>query len=61
MRRPRMRKEAVRIAQEKPTAVTSRLIMMGKITPPREDPDAMTPKARARFLWNQVPTLFMAG
>lgn len=56
-----MRKEAVRIAQGKPTPATSRLIMMGKMTPPREDPDAMTPKAKARFLWNQVPTLFMAG
>lgn len=56
-----MRKEAVRIAQGKPTPDTSRRIIIGKITPPREDPDAMTPKARARFLWNQVPTLFMAG
>lgn len=56
-----MRKEAIRIAQGKPTSTTSRLIIMGKITPPREDPDAITPKARARCLWNQVPALFMAG
>jgi hypothetical protein len=35
--------------------------IIGKITPPKDDPDAMVPKAVARFLKNHVPVELMAA
>ena len=35
--------------------------MIGRITPPIELPPAMMPKAKARFLKNQVVILDIAG
>ena len=50
----RIRKAAMRIAHPKPTRVMSRSTMMGKITPPALDPEAMIPYAAPRFLLNQL-------
>ncbi len=61
MRRARSRKAAPRMAQGKPARAMMRSTMIGRITPPRELPAAMMPKARARRLKNQVPVLLMAG
>jgi hypothetical protein len=35
--------------------------MMGRITPPKELPAAIIPKANARFLKNQVVVVLIAG
>lgn len=52
----RMRNAQIRIAQGKPTSGIRRVTMMGKITPPRLDPEAVTPSAKARRLANHVLT-----
>lgn len=49
-----MRNAAVRIVQGYPTALIMRLIMMGKMTPPTEEPVTIIPIAAPRFLENQV-------
>ena len=61
MRRARMMKAAVRIAQGKPISGMRRWIMMGKMTPPREEPEATTPNAKARRRKNQVEVEERAG
>ena len=45
---PRMMKAATRIVQGKPMFGIKRWTRMGKMTPPRDEPEAITPKARAR-------------
>lgn len=52
----RMRKAQIRIAHANPTCGIKCETMMGKITPPRLDPEAMMPSAKARRLPNQVLT-----
>lgn len=58
---PRIIKAAALIVQGNPIRGMSFETMIGKITPPSDDPDAMTPNAAALFLKNQVPTEFMAA
>src|SRR5277367_4343385 len=52
---------ADRMAQGKPTSGISLVTMIGRTTPPKDEPEAMTPKAVARFLKNQVPTQAIAA
>ena len=59
--RPRIKKAATRIVQGNPISGMSRVTRIGKITPPRDEPDAMIPKAKARRRKNQVETVDMAG
>jgi hypothetical protein len=47
-------KAIVRIIQGKPTLLIILSIMIGRTTPPRDDPETMIPKAAARLLKNQV-------
>lgn len=54
----RIRKAQILIAHENPTSGISRVTMMGKMTPPRLDPAAVTPRAKARRLANHVLTEF---
>jgi hypothetical protein len=58
---PRITKEATLIVQGNPIRGMSFETMIGKITPPREEPDAWIPKAAARFLKNHVPTELIAA
>jgi len=51
---PRMTKAPVLMAQGYPTLEIMRLIMMGKMTPPTDEPVTMIPMAAPRFLANQV-------
>lgn len=51
----------IRIVHGKPTSFTSRDTMIGKITPPRLEPDAAMPKPSALFLKNHVVTQLKAG
>jgi hypothetical protein len=53
---PSMRKAQMRIAQPKPTSGIRRTTMMGKITPPKDDPAATRPRAAPRLWKNQVDT-----
>jgi hypothetical protein len=57
---PRIKKAAALIVHGYPIWGMSFETMIGKITPPREEPDAMMPKAAARFLKNHVPTELIA-
>ena len=57
----RIRKAQIRIAQPKPTSGISLTTMIGRMTPPREDPAATIPSAAPRFLRNQVDTHVNAG
>jgi hypothetical protein len=50
----RIRKAVIRIAHPNPTEIMRRRSMMGKMTPPSEDPEAVTPRANARRRWNQL-------
>ena len=43
MRRPRMRKAAARMDQPKDVWTTRRWTIMGKMTPPSEEPEAIIP------------------
>lgn len=52
----KMRNAQILIAHGKPTWGIRWDTMIGKITPPRLDPEAVTPKAVARFFANQVLT-----
>ena len=52
--RPRMRKAAALMVQGYPVLWIMRLIMMGKMTPPTDEPVTMMPIAAPRFLENQV-------
>lgn len=54
----RIKKAQIRIAQGNPTLGIRFDTMIGKITPPRLDPEAVTPSAKARRLANQVLTEF---
>lgn len=51
-----IRKAQMRIAQPKPTSGIRRMTMMGRMTPPREDPAATKPRAAPRFAKNHVDT-----
>ena len=59
--KPRIMNAATLIVQAKSSLGIRWLIMIGKITPPREEPAATTPKASARHFRNQVGTEDMAG
>ena len=59
--RPRIKNAATRIVQPNPILGISRSTRMGKITPPRDEPDATIPKANARRRKNHVETVDMAG
>jgi 5-methylcytosine-specific restriction endonuclease McrA len=50
------RKAQIRIAHAKPTFGMRWTSMMGKITPPSEEPDTTSPSAAPRLAWNQVET-----
>ena len=52
----KMRKAQMRIAQGNPTSGISLVTMIGKMTPPRLEPAAVTPRAKARRAANQVLT-----
>ena len=41
------------MAQAKPTRSVRRVSMMGRTTPPTDEPETMTPRAAARRLENQ--------
>jgi hypothetical protein len=49
-----IRKAQIRIAQPKPTSGISLMTMIGKITPPKDEPAATRPRAAPRFAKNQV-------
>lgn len=51
-----IRKAQIRIAQPKPTSGMRRMTMMGRMTPPRDDPAATKPRAAPRFAKNHVDT-----
>ena len=57
----RMRKAQVRMVQPKPMLLTIRSTMIGKMTPPRLEPDATMPKASARRRKNHVGTELKAA
>jgi hypothetical protein len=50
----RIKNAVIRIAHPKPTEMMRRRSMIGKMTPPSEDPEAVTPRANARRRWNQL-------
>lgn len=52
----RMRKAQILIAHGNPTSGIKRVTIIGKMTPPRLDPDAVIPSAKARRLANHVLT-----
>lgn len=52
----KMRKAQILMAQGNPTLGISWVTMIGKMTPPRLDPEAVTPRAKPRRLANQVLT-----
>ena len=52
--RPRIIKAQMRMVQPKPTWGISFLTIIGKMTPPREEPATARPSAAPRFLRNQV-------
>lgn len=54
----RIRKAQILIAQGNPTSGMRCDTMIGKITPPKLDPEAITPRAKARRFPNQVTTEF---
>ena len=54
IRRKRIKKPQILIAQPKPRRLKSRVSMMGRITPPRLAPLVAMPRARARRWRNQV-------
>jgi hypothetical protein len=57
---PKIKNAAARIVHGNPIFGMSFETIMGKMTPPSDDPDAMTPNAVARFLKNQVPMELIA-
>ena len=59
-RRPRKRKATARMAQGKPTRAISWSSMIGRTTPPSDDPDTMIPSAAARRRKNHDITLLIA-
>ena len=61
MSMPNMRKAAALIVQGNPIFGMRLDTMIGKMTPPSDEPDAMMPNAVARFLKNQVPTELVAA
>jgi hypothetical protein len=58
---PRMVKAAVRIVHAKPICGISFVTMIGKMTPPSDDPEAVIPNAVARFLKNHVGRTLLAA
>lgn len=52
---------AALIVQGNPICGMSLETKIGNITPPRLEPEAITPKAAARFLKNHVPTELIAA
>lgn len=51
-----IRKAQIRMAQPNPTSGISLTTMMGRMTPPRDDPAATKPRAAPRFSKNHVET-----
>lgn len=56
-----MRNAAALKAQGYPFLLIMRLIIMGKMTPPTDEPVAMIPMAAPRFLSNQVAIVVSAS
>ena len=56
IKRPKIKKATVRMVQAKPILGISRSTMIGKIIPPTDAPDEMTPNAVERRLANHVLT-----
>ena len=54
--RKRIRKAQILIVQAKPTSTVNLLTIIGKITPPRLEPEKTIPNANARRSLNQVET-----
>lgn len=54
MSRPRMRKAQILIVQAKPTLGSRCMTIIGKMTPPKDDPAIAKPPAMARLLRKQV-------
>ena len=54
VRHPNTRNPTARTAHGNPTESKSRFSIMGKQTPPSDDPDTTSPMANPRFLRNQV-------
>jgi hypothetical protein len=57
---PKIKNAAARIVHGNPIFGISFETIIGNITPPRDDPDAITPNAVARFLKNHVPIELIA-
>ena len=57
----KIRNAQIRMAQPKPTSGIKCISMMGKMTPPSDDPAVVRPRAAPRFLKNQVETQVKAG
>ena len=58
---PRSIKAAALIVHGNPILGMRLETIIGMITPPRDDPEAIIPKAVARFLKNHVPTELIAA
>lgn len=58
---PRNMKATVLIDHPKPIFGMSRVRIIGKMTPPNDEPDAMMPIAVSRFLINHVETAFIVA
>jgi hypothetical protein len=54
MSRPRMRKAQILIVQPNPTLGSRWTTMIGKMTPPKDEPAIANPPAIARLLWKYV-------
>lgn len=60
-RRAKIRNAHIRMVQPKPTSFTRCVTMIGKMTPPSEEPAATRPNACPLFAKNQVETDENAG
>ncbi len=60
MSMPNMVKATALIVQGNPICGISLETMIGRITPPNDEPEAIVPNAVARFLKNHVPTELIA-
>ena len=56
-----IRKAQMRISQPKPTSGINLTTIIGRITPPKDDPAATMPSAAPRFFRNHVETHVNAG
>jgi len=61
MSMPSSKKATLRMAQPNPTDLMRLLTIIGSRTPPRPDPAAVIPSAKARLFANQDMTALLAG